>query len=65
MIFSPNGDADFFGIVPEVSQGNILEPFVFMLYGDEIPRTSINLIKENCLTLKPSSSYIPQKLGRT
>ena len=56
MVHSPDGDTDFFDIVAGVSQGDILDPYLFILCLDYVLRTSIDLIKENGFTLKKARS---------
>ena len=52
MIRSPNGDTDFFDIVTGVLQGDTLALYLFIIYLDDVLRTTIDLMKENGLILK-------------
>ena len=52
MVRSPGGDIDFFDIVTGVFQGDTLAPYLSILCVEYVLRTSIDLIKENCFTLK-------------
>ena len=56
---SPDGDTDYFNIVPGVLQGDTLAPYLFIICLDYELRTSIDKIKENGfeLTKKRSSRY--------
>ena len=54
MVHSPDGD--FFDYVAGVLQGDILAPYLLILCLDYVLRTSIDLIKENCFTLKKTRS---------
>ena len=56
---SPDGDTDYFDIVPGVLQGDTLAPYLFIIYLDYVLRTSIDKIKENGfeLTKKESRRY--------
>ena len=44
---SPYGDTDYFDIVAEVRQGDILAPYLFIICLDYVLKTSIDKIKEN------------------
>ena len=46
------GDIDFFVINTEVLQGETLSSFPFIIFLDDILRTSVDLMKENGLILK-------------
>ena len=61
-IHSPDGD--FFDILAGVLQGDtLLAPYLFVICLDYVLWTSIDLIKENCFTLKKQEAdNIPQKL---
>ena len=52
MVRSLDGVTDFFDIVIGVLQKDTLAPNLFIISIDYLLRTSIDLIKENCLTLK-------------
>ena len=52
VVFYPDEDMDFFDIVARVLHGDTFSPYLFILYLDELLRTSIDLIKENGLILK-------------
>ena len=51
-VHSPDGDTDFFDIVAGVLQGDTLAPYLFIICWDNVLSTSIDLIKENDVTLK-------------
>ena len=53
---SSDGDTDFFDIVAGVLQGDMLAPYLFIIYLDYILQTLIDLIKENGFTLKRARS---------
>ena len=53
---SPGGDTDFFDIVADVLQGDIFVPYLFIICLDYVLRTSIDLMKENGLTLEKAIS---------
>ena len=55
-VCSPNWDSDFFDIVVGVLQGVILAPYLFVICLDYILWMSIDLMKENCLTLEKARS---------
>ena len=59
---SPNGDTEYFDIVAGVLQGDMLAPYLFIIYLDYVLRTSIHKIRENGfeLTKKRSRRY-PEK----
>ena len=42
---SPDGDTEYFNIVAGVLQGNILAPYLFIIFLDYMLRTSIDKIK--------------------
>ena len=48
---SPDGDTDYFDIVAGVQQRDTLAPYLFIICLDYVLRTSIDLMKENGLTL--------------
>ena len=56
---SPDGETDYFDIVAGVLQGDVLAPYLFIIYLDYVLRTSIDKIKENGfeLTKKRSKRY--------
>ena len=56
MVHSLDGDANFFDIVTGVLEGNIFELFLSIIYLDYILLISIDLKKENGLTLKKAKS---------
>ena len=51
----PDGDTDFFDIVLGVLQGDILTVYWLINYQNKVLRASIDLMKENSLTLEKSS----------
>ena len=51
MVHSPDGDTNFFDIGTEDLQGYALTSSMFIICLDYILRTSIDLIKENSLTI--------------
>ena len=57
---SPDGDIEYFNIVPGVLQGDTLAPYLFIICLDYVLRTSIDKIKENGfeLTKKRSRRYL-------
>ena len=65
-VCSSDGDTEFFDIVASILIGNTLLPYLFIIHLDYVVGTSIDLIKENALTLKSQEANdIPQKLLRT
>ena len=56
---SPDGDTEYFDIVAGVLKGDTLAPYLFIICLDNVPRTSIDKIKENGfeLTKKRSRRY--------
>ena len=52
IIHSLDGDTNFFDIVAGVLHGDTLAPYLFLICLDYVLQTSIDLIKENCFTLK-------------
>ena len=52
MVFSPDEHTDFINIVTGILQDDILVLYLFVLYLNYIPQTSIALIKVNSFTLK-------------
>ena len=61
VVCSLDGDIE---IVAGVIQGDILEPYMFIIFLDDVLRKSISLIKENSFTLKKTreAEGILQKL---
>ena len=55
MVHTPDSDTDFFDIVTEVLQGNILV-LLFIFCYNYILQTSMDLIKENSFKLKKTIS---------
>ena len=51
MYVTPDGD-NFFDIVAGVLQGDILAPFLFIIWLDYVQQMSIDLMKENSFILK-------------
>ena len=51
-VCSLDGDTNFFDIVAGILQGNILAPYLYIIYRDYVLRTSIDLMKGNGFTLK-------------
>ena len=47
---SPDGDTEFFNIVPWVLQRDTFVPYMFAIYLDYVLRTSIDLIKDHGFT---------------
>ena len=65
-VHSPDGNTDFLDIVAGVLQGGTLAPYQFLTSQDYVLRTSINLRKENGLTMeKHEPDVTPHKLFRT
>ena len=61
-IRSPDGDTDYFDIVADVLQGDILAPYLFIICLGSVLRISINKIKENGSKLtKERSKRYPAK----
>ena len=61
-VYSPDGDTDDLDIVPGVLQGDILAPYLFIIWLDYVIRTSIAKIKENGFKLtKERSRRYPAK----
>ena len=56
MLCSPDGDMDFFDIVARVLQGDILAPFLFIIFLNYIIWMSIDLMNENGFALKKARS---------
>ena len=56
MVYSPEGDTDFFNLVVRILQGDTLAPYLFIRCLDYVLQTSIGLIKENGFTLKKARS---------
>ena len=52
IVSSLDKDTDFFDIVTRILQGDILAPYLFKIYQNDVLRTSVYLIKENGFTLK-------------
>ena len=55
-ICSPDGDTDFFDIDAGVLQGDTLTSYLFIICLHYVLRTSIDLMKENCLTVEKATS---------
>ena len=51
-VHSPEGDTDFFDIVTGALQGDTLSLYIFILYLDFVPQTSLDFMKENGFTLE-------------
>ena len=58
-------DIDFFDIIAEVLQGDILASNLFIICLDNELPTSIDLINANVFTLKRQEDDIPPKLLQT
>ena len=58
MVCLPDGDTDFFNVVSAVLQVNTSAPFLFIICLDYVLLMSIDLMKENGLTLKKSRSNL-------
>ena len=56
-IRSLDGDTDYFDIVAGVQQGDILAPYLFIIYLDNVLRISIDLTKENGFKLAKERSW--------
>ena len=54
-VHSLDGDTDFFDIVVGGLQGDTLVPYLFIICLDYLIQTSIDLMKENGLTLEKAS----------
>ena len=56
---SPDGDTEYFDIVAEVLQWDMIAPYLFIICQDYVLRTSIDKIRENDfeLTKKRSRRY--------
>ena len=52
MVYSFDGDIDFFDVVAGILQGDTLAPFLFILYLDYVLRTTIDLMKEKWFNTK-------------
>ena len=55
-VCSPDRDTDFFDIIAGVLQGDILAPYLFVIFLDYMVRTSTNVMKENGFTLTKARS---------
>ena len=53
---SPDGDTDYFDIVADVLQGDILAPYLFIICLDYVLRTSIDIMKDNGFKLAKERS---------
>ena len=64
---SPDGDTDFFDIVAGMLQGDTLAPYLFIICLDYILWASIDLMKENGLTLEKTRNrrYLAQTITDT
>ena len=59
-VCSPDRDTDYFYIVAGVIQGDTFAPYLFIIWLDNVLRTSMDLMKENCFNLaKERSSRYP------
>ena len=56
MVYSTDGDSDFFDILAVVSQVDTLASFIYIICLDYVVGTSIDIIKDNSLTLKKEKS---------
>ena len=56
MVYSLEGDTDFFDIVARVLQRDTLALYMFIFCLDYVLQTFIDLIKENGFTLKKATS---------
>ena len=62
-VCSPNGDTDYFDIVPAVLQGDTLALYLFIICLDDMLRTSIDLMKEdNFILVKERSRRCPAQI---
>ena len=61
---SPDGDAEYFNIGAGVLQGDTLAPYLFIICLDNVLKTSIDKIRENCfeLTKKRSRRYLAKTI---
>ena len=55
-VHSPDGNTDFFDIVADVLQGDMLAPYLFIICLDYILQMSIDLMKGNGFTLAKERS---------
>ena len=55
-VCSQDGDTDFFDILAEIHQGDMLAPFIFIICLDYVQRTSVDKIKHLVLTLTKARS---------
>ena len=69
IVSSPNVDTDYFDIVAGVLQGDTFAQFLFIICQENILQRSIDLMKENSLTLKkkkkkqqPRSRYLTETI---
>ena len=53
---TPDGDTDYFDIVPELLQGDTMVSFICIIFLDYVLRKSVDLMKENCFNLKMTGS---------
>ena len=56
MVYSPDGDIDFFDNITRVLQGDTLAPFLFIICLAYVLLKSIGEMKENSFTLKKTKS---------
>ena len=56
MVYSTDGNTDFFDIIAGVLQEDTLAPYLFIIYLDYIFQTLIDLTKENGFRLKNARS---------
>ena len=60
-VHSSDGNTDFFDIIAGVLKRDILAPYLFIIFLNYVLRTSIDLIKENGLTLKKAIIWYSTK----
>ena len=60
----PDGDTVYFNIVAGVLQGDTLAPYLFIIYLDNVLRTSIDIMKDNGFKLvkERSRRYLAQTI---
>ena len=62
-VFSLDGDTDYFDILADVVQGDTLAPYLFIIYLNNVHRTSIDLMNENGFKLAKEKSTIYYRCG--